>query len=313
MPGRVPKVSVVTGPALPIVDSHQHVWDVSQHPQPWLDSHPALAPLRRRFSVADLAPLAAASGVGATVVVQTLTETVETPELLALAAAGPLVRAVVGWADLTAPDVADTLARLRSLPGGQYLSGIRHPLLTEQDPDWLSRTQVRRGLAAMESADLCFDLVPRPGQLPSLVSQVARMPGLTVVLDHLGSVEVGEQLDPDWARALAAFAALPNTVCKLSGILAEGSQAGGGQAGPGQPPSVAHLRPYFELALECFGPDRLMFGSDWPVCTLSASYGDVVTAALTLTSSLSEPERAAILSGTARAVYRIGHGEVAGP
>jgi L-fuconolactonase len=286
----------VTGDALPIVDSHQHVWDVSQHPQPWLDSHPALAPLRRRFSITDLAPLAATAGVGATVVVQTLTDPVETPELLALAASRPLVRAVVGWADLTAPDVADTLARLRSLPGGQYLAGIRHPLLTEPDPGWLSRADVQRGMAALAAADLCFDVVPQPGQLPSLVSQVAGLPGVTLVLDHLGNVEIGERIDPDWAKALAAFAALPTTVCKLSGILAE--------AGPERP--GADLRPYVDLALECFGPGRLMFGSDWPVCTLSASYGDVVATALSLTSSLSEPEQAAVLAATARAVYRIG-------
>ncbi|HXW46667.1 MAG TPA: amidohydrolase family protein [Streptosporangiaceae bacterium] len=294
----------MTGAALPIVDSHQHVWDVSEHPQPWLDSDPALAPLRRRFSIADLAPLAAASGVSATVVVQTLTDPVETPELLALAAAEPLVQAVVGWADLTAPGVADTLASLRALPGGQFLSGIRHPLLVEPDPDWLSRAEVRRGLAAMSSAGLCFDLVPRPGQLPSLVSQVARLPGVTFVLDHLGNVEVGGQVDAGWARALAAFAALPGTACKLSGIL--------GEAGPADGGDVSRLRPYFELALDCFGPDRLMFGSDWPVCTLSAPYGDVVAAALALTSGLSEPERAAIMAGTARAVYRISDTAVTG-
>jgi L-fuconolactonase len=288
----------VTGAALPIVDSHQHVWDVSEHPQPWLDSDPALAPLRGRFSIADLAPLAAASGVGATVVVQTLIDPVETPELLALAAAEPLVQAVVGWADLTAPDIADTLASLRALHGGQYLAGIRHPLLVEPDPDWLSRADVRGGLTAMASAGLCFDLVPRPGQLPSLVSQVAGLPEVAIVLDHLGNVEIGEQVDPEWARALAAFAALPKTVCKLSGIL--------GEAGPAGKGDVRHLRPYFEHALECFGPDRLMFGSDWPVCTLSASYAEVVAAALALTGSLSAPERAAILSGTAREVYRIG-------
>jgi len=301
-PGRVPTVGEVTGATLPIVDAHQHVWDVSRHPQPWLDSHPALAPLRRRFSIADLAPLAAASGVGATVVVQTLTDPAETPELLALADAEPLVAAVVGWADLTATDVADELARLRALPGGQYLSGIRHPLLTEPDPDWLSRSDVRRGLATMASAGLCFDLVPKPGQLPDLVGQVARLQGVTVVLDHLGNVGIDKQVDPGWATALAAFAAVPQTVCKLSGVLAT---VGEGRA-------IADLRPYFELALECFGPARLMFGSDWPVCTLLASYRDVVTAALALTSSLSQAEQAAVLSGTARAVYRIPDPRAAG-
>ncbi len=290
-------------PAIAIVDAHHHVWDLAARPQPFLDTAAALAPLRRSFLLPQLVPQAAAAGVTATVVVQTVTEPAETPELLALAAAGPLVAAVVGWADLTAPDVADALAKLAALPGGRHLAGLRHPLLTEPDPDWLERGDVRRGLRAVAAAGLTFDLVLPPSRLPSAVRAAADLPELTFVLDHLGNVEIGSEVDPGWAAAFTALAGLPNTACKLSGILAAPRPRG--SAGTAADP-VAQLRPYVDLALGSFGPDRLMFGSDWPVSTLRASYADVVAAAVTLTGALSRPEQAAILGGTARAVYGIG-------
>jgi len=300
--GGWPKVSCVAAgerARIPIVDAHHHVWDPAVRAQPWLDSDEALAPLRRKFAAADLARVAAETGVTATVVVQTVTEPTETPELLALARTGPLVSAVVGWADLTQPGVTDAVAELRAAPGGEFLAGIRHPLLTEPDPDWLARRDVRRGLAALAGAGLTFDLVLQPGQLAGAVQAAASTPELTFVLDHLGNVDVtagpvppaNTVPDQAWAAAFAALAALPNTVCKLSGILGEAP--------------VERLRPYFDLALAAFGPRRLMFGSDWPVCTRQSSYRDVVTRALALTASLSEPEQAAIMSGTARSVYHM--------
>jgi L-fuconolactonase len=275
-----------------VVDAHHHLWDLAVRPQPFLDSDPVLAPLRRVFSLADLAPLAAAAGVGRTVVVQTVTEPAETTELLALADAGGLIAAVVGWADLTDARVGESLASLRAAPGGQFLAGIRHPLLTEPDPLWLSRPDVRRGLDAVAAAGLVFDLVLPPELLPAAVRAAADVPDLTFVLDHLGNVDVtAEGSDAAWARSFRALAALPNVVCKLSGILGEAT--------------ADRLRPYAEIALEGFGPERLMFGSDWPVSTLTAGYGDVVAAARALTAGLTAPDRAAVLAGTARAVYRI--------
>jgi L-fuconolactonase len=284
---------------IPIVDAHHHVWDPAVRAQPWLDTDEALAPLRRKFASADLAEVAAESGVTATVVVQTVTEPTETPELLALARTDPLVAAVVGWTDLTQPGVGDAVAELRAAPGGEFLAGVRHPLLTEADPGWLARPDVRRGLAALAATGLTFDLVLRPDQLASAVQAAADTPELIFVLDHLGNVDVTASPMPSasgvpdqaWAASFAALAALPNTVCKLSGILGEAP--------------VERLRPYFDLAIAAFGPRRLMFGSDWPVCTLQSSYRDVVTRAAALTASLSEPEQAAILAGTARAVYRM--------
>src|SRR5215469_274019 len=225
----------------PVVDAHHHVWDVSAHPQPWLASHPALAPLRSRFTVADLAPLAAAEGVTGTVVVQTVTESWETPELLALAAGGGLVGGVVGWVDLTAPDVADVLTRLRELPGGDRLAAIRHPVLIEPDPDWLARPAVLRGLAAVAAAGLAYDVVGEPRHLAAAATAAAGLPQLTFVLDHLGNPDMvpgASPADGPWAAAFARLAALPNVVAKLSGVMSEPPPPG---AAPG---SVTHLRPY---------------------------------------------------------------------
>jgi L-fuconolactonase len=291
---------------LPIIDAHHHVWDPAAHAQPWLESDEALAPLRRAFGIDDLAPQAAAAGVVGTVVVQTITEPAETPELVALADSHPLVGTVVGWTDLAAAEVTDALADLRQLPGGQHLAGIRHPLLTEPDPDWLARSDVRRGLRALAATGLTFDLVLHPSQLSAAVRTAAAMPELTFVLDHLGNVdpETGV-LDDSWAGPFRDLAALPNVVCKLSGVWGvpprQAAHAGAGA----QQPSAEHLRPYVDLALECFGPGRLMFGSDWPVCTLTASYAGVMAAATALIGELSGSEQADIWAGTARAAYGI--------
>jgi L-fuconolactonase len=289
-----------------IVDAHHHVWDIAARPQPFLDSAAVLAPLRRSFLLPELIPQAAAAGVAATVVVQTVSEPGETPELLSLAASGQLVAGVVGWTDLAAPAVADCLHELAALPGGQHLAGIRHPLLTEPDPGWLDRADVRRGLLALAAAGLSFDLVLRPDQLPAAVRAAATVPELQFVLDHLGNVDVRPRPDPAWAAAFVALSRLPNTVCKLSGIFSVPAPASDPGARTDPDGSVTHLRQYLDLALDAFGPDRLMFGSDWPVCTLGASYTAVVSAALALTSELSDNERAAIFNGTAQAVYRIG-------
>jgi L-fuconolactonase len=129
------------------------------------------------------------------------------------------------------------------------------------------------------------------------------VPGLTFVLDHLGNPEIGTRADEHWARAIRQLAACPNTVCKLSGILGEPPPAGSRRAGA---LGVAHLRPWYDTVLEAFGPARLMFGSDWPVCTLGAPYTRVVSAARMLTGGLSPPEREAVFGGTARRVYRLG-------
>lgn len=168
-----------------IVDAHHHVWDLSVRDQDWITG-PELAPIRRTFTLDDLAPDLRAAGVDATVLVQTVTVAEETPEFLALAERSELVAGVVGWTDLTRPDVDDTLERLRELPGGRHLVGIRHQVQGEPDPEWLLRPDVRRGLAAVADAGLVYDLLVLPHQLPACVKAAAEHPELTFVLDHLG-------------------------------------------------------------------------------------------------------------------------------
>ncbi len=276
-----------------LVDAHHHVWDLRTRDQDWITG-PELAPLRRNFLLGDYEMVAAAAGVTASVVVQTVTVPGETPELLGLAEASDLIAGVVGWVDLTAADVADRLATLRELPGGSHLRAIRHQVQSEPDPGWLLRPEVLRGLLAVADAGLVYDLVITHGQLAVSVDAAALVPGLTFVLDHLGKPPIATgQLEP-WASDLRRLAALPNTVAKLSGLVTEADWH------RWQP---ADLRPYVEVALESFGPDRLMYGSDWPVCTLAASYGDVLQAARDLSAQLSDSERTAIFAATATKVY----------
>ncbi|MFD9984532.1 amidohydrolase family protein [Streptomyces massasporeus] len=273
-----------------VVDAHHHVWDLSVRDQGWITG-PELAPLRRDFTMKDLASEARAAGVARTVLVQTVTVPEETPEFLALAAEHDLIAGVVGWTDLTRPGIADELARLRALPGGPYLKGIRHQVQGEPDPEWLLRPDVQRGLAAVADAGLVYDLVVLPHQLPACVRAATALPGLTFVLDHLGKPPIASGALEPWATGLRALAALPNTVAKLSGLLTEADPASW---------TVEDLRPYAEVALEAFGPGRLMYGSDWPVSTLGAAYGDTLDLTRRLTDLHDHPQ---ILATTATRVY----------
>jgi len=279
-----------------IVDAHHHLWDLGVRDQDWITGA-ALAPLRRDFLLGDYQPLAGQNGVGASVVVQTVTVPGETPELLALAAASDLIAGVVGWADLTAAGLADRIAELTNGPGGDKLVGLRHQVQSEPDPWWLTRADVLRGLAAVAGAGLVYDLVITAGQLPAAARAAAAVPGLLFVLDHLGKPAIASGSAQPWERDLRRLAALPNTACKLSGLVTEADWTRW---------QVADLRPYAEVALDAFGPGRVMFGSDWPVCTLAASYGEVLRTARDLTGHLSDAEREAIFAGTATRVYRLG-------
>lgn len=276
-----------------IVDAHHHVWDLSVRDQDWITGE-QLKPLRRDFTLADLEPEARDNGVRATVLVQTVTVPEETPEFLALADGSDLVAGVVGWTDLTAPDVADTLAALRGLPGGDRLVSLRHQVQGEPDPRWLLRADVQRALAAVADAGLVYDLVVQPHQLPAAVRAAELLPALTFVLDHAGKPRIADGTTQPWADDLRALAALPNTVCKLSGLVTEADPHDW---------TVRDLRPYADTVLDAFGPGRLMFGSDWPVCRLAASYTEVVDTALVLLDGLTDGERDAVLATTAERVY----------
>ncbi|GLW10897.1 amidohydrolase [Microtetraspora sp. NBRC 13810] len=286
----------VVGDAVTRVDAHHHVWDLSVRDQPWITGE-EMAAIRRDFTLDDLAPHARRAGVSRTVLVQTVADPKETPEFLALAAGSSLVAGVVGWVDLTAPDVPGALAALRAGTGGELLAGIRHGVQGEPDLAWLCRPDVRRGLAAVADAGLVYDLLTLPHQLPAAIETVRALPGLTFVLDHLSKPPIASgELEP-WASGVRELAQSPNVYCKLSGMVTEARIPGW---------TVEDLRPYADVVLEAFGPERVMFGSDWPVCLLAASYAEVTDAAERLTAGLSEPERASVFGGAAVRAYRLG-------
>jgi L-fuconolactonase len=275
------------------VDAHLHVWDLGVRPQPWTVGMPEL---QRSFSLADVQPDLAVDRFDATIMVQTLAVPDETPELLTLAAREPVVAGVVGWTDVTDPDVRTRLAALAAEPGGGSLVGIRPLVQDEPDPRWLSRRDVRRGLAAVADAGLAFDLLVRPPQLPAAVETAAELPQLRFVLDHGGKPDIaGGGLEP-WASDIADLSLMPNVAVKLSGLVTEADHEAW---------TVEQLRPYADVLLEAFGPDRIMFGSDWPVCLLAASYQVWVATATALTAGLTEAERRQIFGGTAARWYRL--------
>jgi L-fuconolactonase len=264
-----------------IVDAHHHLWE---RPYAWMAG--AYDVLRRPYRIEDLHTAATGLGVTATVAIQADTTEHETRELLA-----EDVDAVVGWVDLTAPDVADRLAALRH----PRLVGIRHTVQSEPDPAWLGRAGVRRGLRAVAAAGLRYDLLVFPHQLPAAIRLARELPELPLVLDHGAKPPIADGGWEPWSSDLGALAACEQVHCKLSGLVTEASWDGWhGQVGR-----------YADRLLEAFGPRRLMFGSDWPVCTVAASYAEVLEVARAAVAGLSEHERADVLGGTARRFYGI--------
>ena len=276
-----------------IIDAHHHLWDPVRHEYPWMDGD-ALAPLRRAYTVDDLWEVTDGR-VAHTVLVQTISDERETAEFLATAGANNgLIKGVVGWVDLTAPDVADRIAALRAGPGGERLVGIRHQVQDEPDPGWFTQPEVLRGLRAVGAAGLVYDLLVLVPQLPVAVDVVRQLPEVSFVLDHLAKPNIVDGQWEPWASGLAGLAALPNVSAKVSGLVTEA---------PWDAWDAGQITPYVQHAVEVFGAERLMYGSDWPVCTLAASYDEVWELAGTLIKDLGDAERTAILGGTAERVY----------
>ena len=275
-----------------IVDAHHHVWDPATADYPWLTDE--LAVIRRRFSPDDLAPELAAAGIDATVLVQTRSSQDETAEFLALAARTPFIRGVVGWVDLTEPAVGEAIAALRAGPGGDRLVGIRHQVHDEPDADWLLREDVARGIRAVGAAGLAYDLLLRPRELPAALQLTRRSPDIRFVIDHLAKPPIATGALEPWRGLLAPFADLDHVACKVSGLVTEAAWSSW---------TPADLQPFVDHAIDVFGPRRLLFGSDWPVCLLAATYSEVIEAALTTLSGLDVTEQAAAMGANATRIY----------
>jgi L-fuconolactonase len=272
-----------------LVDSHQHFWRLDRGDYGWLT--PALAPIYRDYLPADLEPLITRAGVVSTILVQAAPTVAETNYLLGLAREHSFIAGVVGWVDFESSDVADTIA---TLAADANLVGLRPMIQDIADSGWMLRSELAPAFEAMIDHGLVFDALVRTVHLPVLRELIDRYPELTVVLDHGAKPPIAAGDIADWKREIAELAGGTSIVCKLSGLVTEASSA-----------SPADLAECVDHLLETFGAQRLMWGSDWPVCELVCSYDDWHDASAQLLARLSAAEREQIQSGVARATYGI--------
>lgn len=277
-------------PPLPAVDAHVHFWHYAPVDYGWIDDD--MARLRRDFVPADLRPLMPPGGPAACVAVQARQALAENDWLLGLAEENPLIAGVVGWVDLRAPDVDRQLEAFAAHP---LAVGVRH-VLQDEPAGFMTGGDFRRGVSRIARFGLAYDILIRAPQLAEACDLVAAFPGQRFVLDHLGKPDVRGGGWEDWAADLAALAAQPHVSAKLSGLVTEADWRSW---------TPMDLRPYFETAIELFGADRLMIGSDWPVCTVAAPYETVLAIAENAIGGLSEAERERVRGGTARAFWRL--------
>ena len=276
------------------VDAHHHLWDPAVRDYEWMTGEAAV--LARRFGLADLRAEVATTPIETTVLVQAAADAAETREMLAAArrSAGT-IRGVVGWVDLTAPDVRTTLEDLMGSGDGPLLVGVRHQVHDEVDPQWLSRADVRRGLHAVSDLGLVFDLLVRPREMPAAITAARALPSLSFVLDHMGKPAIADGGFEPWSAMLADLASCENVSCKMSGLVTE-TVAGA---------SDTAFEPYVDHAFEVFGSGRMLYGSDWPVCTLRCGYRDVWNLSNRLTQALSAAEKHAFFGDNAVRIYAL--------
>jgi len=271
-----------------VVDAHHHLWDPAHREYPWMGDE--LAAIRRRFDASDLKPLLEANGIDRTVLVQTVSSLEETREFLQDAADNEFIAGVVGWVDLTDRSVDKTIAGLKRTEGGSFLVAIRHQVHDEPDARWLLRDDVQRGIAAVGDAGLVYDVLVRTRELPAALATARRNPQIRFVIDHAAKprIAVGPR-DAAWEAGLAPLSDLPNVTCKVSGLFTEADWKSW---------TVEQVEPYVRRVIDWFGPDRCMFGSDWPVSLLAASYEQVVTTTRELVADDDQ-----VMGGTAAKVY----------
>jgi len=273
------------------VDAHQHFWRYDAAHYPWIDD--AMAALRRDFLPQDLAPALQRAGFAACVAVQARHAIDETRWLLELADAHPFVAGVVGWVDLQSARAGADLEVLARHP---KLVGIRHIAQAEPDDRFLLRRSFVEGLARLEEFDLAYDILIYSRHLPAAAELAARLPRQRFVLDHLAKPDIrGRAIDP-WARDLRALAACPNVCAKLSGLVTEADWSRW---------TPADIRPYLDVAFDCFGAERLMVGSDWPVCTVAGDYARTMAVVVDYLAEHAAVDREAVLGGNALRFWKL--------
>ncbi len=274
-----------------IVDSHQHFWDLGRFQYEWMPPGPSV--LRRNYMPQDMAPLLRRNGVSRTVLVQAHQSVEEARFLLDLAEANDFIAGVVAWVDLASRDVGRVLDELMRRP---KLVGIRHQVESDPDDAWLGREAAIRGLKEVAARGLAYDLLVRPRHLKHVPPLAERVPDLRMVVDHIAKPLIAQQVMEPWASDMAAVAAIPGIYCKVSGMLTEADHRRW---------RVQDLKPYVAHVVSLFGFDRLMWGSDWPVCLLAATYDQVLHSALEAIGPLSQEDKAKLLGRNALEFYRL--------
>jgi L-fuconolactonase len=270
------------------VDSHQHFWRLDRGDYTWLTRK--LRPIYRDFQPADLGPILHIHEIDATVLVQAAATLAETDYMLDLAAKTGFVLGVVGWVEFDAPHAASDIERLSRNP---RLKGLRPMIQDISDPEWMLRPALRPAIEAMQRQGLRFDALLKPPQLAAFRKFLTLYPDLPIVIDHGAKPVIAKGEFDDWAAAMREIAKDRRVHCKLSGLATE--------AKPNW--HQRDLKPYADLLIESFGPDRLMWGSDWPVVELAGGYDRWIEATANYVARLNEGERNAILGGTAVKFY----------
>jgi L-fuconolactonase len=271
------------------IDTHTHLWRYRPDAYPWIDRQRRA--IARDFLPEDLEPLIRSVGIDAALLVQAQHSAGETEWLLDIAEAVPFVAGVIGWVDLCAEGVAEELDALTRRP---QLVGIRHIVHDEPDDRFMLREDFRRGLRQLAARGLTYDLLLFPRHLPVALELVAEFPEQTFVLDHLGKPDIRKGFRQPWHSGLEQLARFPRVYAKISGLVTEADW---------KTWTPDALRPYIQAAYDCFGPERLMVGSDWPVCTLAGNYRRTMGVALEFVSRLRVSDADAILGGNATRVW----------
>ncbi len=276
---------------LPVVDSHQHFWDISKFNYHWMPPEPGI--LRRNYMPKDLAPVLKGNLVNKTVLVEAHRSIEETRFMLDLATANDFIAGVVGWVDLTRPDVGKTLDELMKNP---KLVGIRHNLHDLPDDAWIVRPEAIKGLKAVAQRDLAYDLLVRTQHLKHIKTVADKVPDLRMVVDHIAKPLIAKGDMEPWATEIAKVAAIPGVYCKLSGMVTEADH---------KKWKTNHLRPYVEHVVKIFGYDRLMWGSDWPVVLLASEYDKARVAVVEAMGDSTYDDWAQLMGGTAIKFYQL--------
>ncbi len=274
----------------PVVDSHHHFWDLEKFDYPWMGEG---SPLAVNFSPAELKPLINSVGVNYTVVVQAAQSVDETRWLLEIAEETDFVAGVVGWVDLKDPNVGETLDELQQ---SSYFKGVRHIWESEDDPSWLYTSGALNGLKEIEARGLCYDFLVRPPNMKYVPKIMEEVPRLRAVVDHIAKPFIKDGVVEPWLSEMRKISSINGIRCKVSGMITEADHENW---------KPEDLYPYVHHVLGLFGYDRIMFGTDWPVCTLAGTYQQVTDTARQILSSLRPHEKDAVFGGNASAFYRL--------